>query len=67
MKEQRNEGMEEVTGVIVMGILKHCQKVSGVHWWLFFPFFFSSLRIAPEKAAIMLATRCLASWSPAYM
>lgn len=37
MKEQRNEGMKEVTGVIVMGILKHCQKVSDVHWWLFFP------------------------------
>lgn len=32
MKEQRNEGMKEVTGVIVMVILKHCQKVSGVHW-----------------------------------
>lgn len=31
MKEQRNEGMKEVTGVIVMVILKHCQKVSGVH------------------------------------
>lgn len=32
MKEQRSEGLKEVTGVIVMVILKHCQRVSGVQW-----------------------------------